>query len=173
MAKKFLVASDFHGSLVALDRALMLMNEHSADKLILLGDIFGTNAAEMVEKLNSISNKLTIVKGNNDWYFEPENAKFQIFNATYEDINGRLAYLCHGHKLNDMYLEGYHAKIIMIGHVHRPILQNNNGIILMCPGSLAVPRFGTDKAYALIDDKKIQILTDSGEIYDELYFENK
>ena len=70
MAKKFLVASDFHGSMIALDRTLQLMDEYSADKLILLGDIFGTGAEEMIEKLNAISHKLTIVKGNNDWYYE-------------------------------------------------------------------------------------------------------
>ncbi len=170
MSKKFLVASDFHGSMIALDRMINLANEHMVDKVILLGDIFGTDASEMVEKLNNLTNKLTIVKGNNDWYLELENAKFKLFNETYENINGKVAYLCHGHKLNDMFLEGYGAKIVMIGHVHRPILQNNNGIILLCPGSLARPRFGSEKSFALIDDKKIQILTDENEVIDELYF---
>ena len=82
MAQKFLIASDFHGSMVALDRMLELANEHMVDKIVLLGDIFGTGASDMVEKLNAVANKLTIVKGNNDWYFEPENARFKIFNET-------------------------------------------------------------------------------------------
>ena len=68
---KFMVASDLHGSLISLNRVMDLFYEHKADKLILLGDIFGTGASEMVEKLNLVANKLTIVKGNNDWYFEP------------------------------------------------------------------------------------------------------
>ena len=169
MAKKFMIVSDLHGSLVALDRVLMLFEEYKADKLVLLGDIFGANASEMVSKLNDIANKLTIVKGNNDWYYEPENARFVVLKEAYENINGKMAYLCHGHKLNDMYLEGYGAKIVMIGHVHRPILQKyDNGIIFMCPGSMAVPRFGSDKTFALIDDKKIQILSDDGEVVDEI-----
>ncbi len=168
MAQKFLVASDFHGSMLALDRVLEIAREEMVDKIILLGDIFGTNAQEMVEKLNAVANKLTIVKGNNDWYFEPENANFKIFNETYENINGKTAYLCHGHKLNDMYLEGYGAQIIMIGHVHRPILQQNRGIIFMCPGSLAVPRFGSQKSYAIITQNKIQLLSDAGDLIDEL-----
>jgi hypothetical protein len=33
---------------------------------------------------------------------------------------------------------------------------------------MARPRFGTDKCYALIDEKTIKILTEDGEIYDEL-----
>lgn len=170
MAKKFMVASDLHGSNIALDKVLAIFEESKADKLILLGDIFGTGAEEMVEKLNQISGKLTIVKGNNDWYYEPENAKFVILKEAYENINGKIAYLCHGHKLNDMYLEGYGARIVMIGHVHRPILQDNNGIVFMCPGSMAVPRFGTDKSYAMIDDKKIQILTQDGDLIDEINY---
>lgn len=170
MAKKFMVASDLHGSNIALDKVLAIFEESKADKLILLGDIFGTGAEEMVEKLNQISGKLTIVKGNNDWYYEPENARFVILKEAYENINGKIAYLCHGHKLNDMYLEGYGARIVMIGHVHRPILQDNNGIVFMCPGSMAVPRFGTDKSYAMIDDKKIQILTQDGDLIDEINY---
>lgn len=165
---KFLVASDLHGSMVALDKVLMLFCEIKADKLILLGDIFGTGADEMVDKLNNIANKLTIVKGNNDWYFEHENAKFKLFNETYEDINGKIAYLCHGHKLNDMFLSGYGAKIIMIGHIHRPLLRNENGIILMCPGTMAVPRFDGRKTYAVVDDNKIQIFSDDDKLIDEM-----
>lgn len=168
--KTFLVASDLHGSLIGLQKVMALFEEHKADKLILLGDIFGTNAKEMVEILNTVSNRLTIVKGNNDWYYEPEDAKFEFMNEAYENINGRIAYLCHGHKLNDMYLEGYHAKIVMIGHVHRPILQKNKDIVFMCPGSIACPRMGSPKCYAFIDDKTIKILTEDGEIYDELEY---
>jgi len=166
---KFLVASDLHGSMIALDRVISLFEEIKADKLILLGDVFGKDAFEMVDKLNNIANKITIIKGNNDWYFEPENAKFKIFNETYENINGKIAYLCHGHKLNDMFLSGYGAKIVMIGHIHRPILRNEGDIILTCPGSIAVPRFGCDKTYAVIDEKKIQILNDCDEVVDELF----
>ena len=170
MAKKFMVASDLHGSNIALDKVLSIFEESKADKLILLGDIFGTGADEMIEKLNNISGKLTIVKGNNDWYYEFENAKFVMLKEAYENINGKIAYLCHGHKLNDMYLEGYGARIVMIGHVHRPILQDNNGIIFMCPGSMAVPRAGSEKSYAMIDDKKIQILTQDGDLIDEINY---
>jgi hypothetical protein len=167
--KLFLVAADIHGSLIGLQRTLDLVEEYHADKLILLGDIFGANATEMVEMLNKISNKLDIVKGNNDWYYEPENAKFEIYPELYENINGRLAYLCHGHKLNDMNLAGYGAKIVMMGHVHRPFIRQEQGVIWLCPGSVAVPR-GSDKTFALIDDEKIQILSIFGELVDEFRF---
>ena len=168
--KKFLVASDIHGSLIALQKVVQLLDEHKADKLILLGDVFGANASEMVKILNSIKQKLIIVKGNNDWWLDIEGIEFLWQKEAYENINGKLAYLCHGHKLNDMYLEGYKAQIIMFGHIHRPLLREEKGIVLLCPGSIAVPRSGSEKSYAIVDDKKIQILTDYGKLIDEYKF---
>ena len=168
--KKYLIASDLHGSLYGLENVLFLFEKHKADKLVLLGDIFGSNAAEMVDLLNSFSSKLTIVKGNNDWYYEPENAKFEIMKDAYLNINGVLAYACHGHRLNDMDLAGYGAKIVMMGHVHRPFIRLEQGVVWMCPGSMAVPRGENPKTFALIDDKKIQILTPNGEVVNELEY---
>lgn len=166
--KKFLIVSDIHGSLSALEKTLELFKKYQADKLILLGDIFGTNATEMVSMLNEIASKLDIVKGNNDWYFEPEDAKFEIYPELYENINGTLAYLCHGHKLNDMNLAGYGAKIVMMGHVHRPFLRMEQGVVWMCPGSIAAPRMGSEKSYALVLGGKMQILTLEGKVLYEL-----
>ena len=124
----------------------------------------------MVKILNSIKQKLIIVKGNNDWWLDIEGIEFLWQKEAYENINGRLAYLCHGHKLNDMYLEGYKAQIIMFGHIHRPLLCEEKGIVLLCPGSIAVPRSGSEKSYAVVDDKKIQILADYGKLIDEYKF---
>lgn len=166
----FIVGADFHGSMTALENFLDLAKAYRADKLLLLGDIFGIDSSLMVEKLNGVADKLTMVKGNNDWYFEPENADFKIFNETYENINGRIAYICHGHRLNDLNLAGYGAQIILQGHVHRPFIFKEQGVIRICPGSLAVPRHGTDKAFAIIDENKIQILSLDGKIIDETVY---
>ncbi len=168
---KFMVASDLHGSNFALDNVIDIFYSSGAEKLLLLGDIFGTGADEMVEKLNGIgAHRLTVLKGNNDSYFESAKANFKLFNETYENINGVTAYLCHGHKLNDMFLSGYGAKIVMIGHIHRPLLRVDNGVILMCPGSMAVPRTSVGKTYAIIDEKSIEIFTESGESVDKIFY---
>ena len=165
--QKFILGADFHGSMTALDDFLDLAKVYNADKLILLGDIFGRDTDTMVEKLNKVADKLTIVKGNNDWYYELENAEFMTFNETYENINGRIAYVCHGHRLNDLNLAGYGAQIILQGHVHRPFIFKEQGVIRVCPGSLAVPRSGTAKAFAIIDENKISILTIDGKVIEE------
>ena len=166
----FLVVADIHGSMSALDKTLDLFDEYKADKLILLGDIFGTDADEMVEKLNRIKDKLLVVRGNNDWYFEPEFAEFDLFPNAYENLNGRTAYVCHGHKLNDMNLSQYGASVILQGHVHRPFILKEQGVIRVCPGSIAVPRFNSPKSYAVIDNEKIQILSLDGNVIDETIY---
>ena len=134
--KKFVVAADFHGSISAFDKVLDLFSQLKADKLILLGDIFGTDAEEMVNKLNEIADKVTIVRGNNDWYYEPFYAEFKIFDQTYENLNGRTAFLCHGHRLNDMNLGLYGAPVILQGHVHRPFIFKEQSVMLLITNSL-------------------------------------
>lgn len=168
--KKFLVVADIHGSMLALNETLSLANELMVDKIIILGDTFGVNAKEMVEKLNDVAGKLEIVKGNNDWYYEPENAKFMFRESTYINLNGTLAFACHGHKLDDMNLEKYHAKVIMQGHIHRPFIEERNGIIRFCPGSIASPRFGSSKSFAVIDGKNISIFNTNFDKIDEINF---
>lgn len=168
--KKYLVVADIHGSMLALNETLRLADELLVDKIIILGDTFGVNTKEMVEKLNEVANKLEIVKGNNDWYLELENAKFMFRESTYINLNGTLAFACHGHKLDDMCLQKYHAKVIMQGHVHRPFIENRDGIIRFCPGSIACPRFGSPKSFALIQGKNISIFSTDFDKIDEINF---
>ena len=168
--KKFLIVADIHGSMVALDETLSLADELKVDKIVILGDTFGSDSDEMVKKLNDVSSKLEIIKGNNDWYFEPENAKFMFRENTFLNLNGVLAYACHGHRLDDMNLNKYGTKIIMQGHVHRPFIEQRDGVIRFCPGSIARPRFGTSKAFAVVENKNIRILTTDLEIIDEVSF---
>ena len=168
--KKILIVADIHGSMLALDETINLANEIRADKIVILGDTFGSDSDEMVEKLNSISNKLEIIKGNNDWYFEPQNAKFRLWETTFVNLNGTLAFACHGHKLDDMNLQKYGTKVIMQGHVHRPFIEKRDGVIRFCPGSIARPRFGSDKSFAVVENKKIQIFNSDFEKIDEIEF---
>ena len=164
--KKFLVAADFHGSISAFDKVLDLFNELKADKLLLLGDIFGTDAEEMVNKLNKIADKVTVVRGNNDWYYDPLFAEFDIFDQTYENLNGRTAFLCHGHRLNDMNLGLYGAQVILQGHVHIPFIFKEQGVIRICVGSPARPRRGSEPTVVFVDEESIKILNLSGKIID-------
>lgn len=169
--KKFLIVADIHGSMLALDETLRLANELMVDKIVILGDTFGAGAEEMVEKLNNISPKLEIVKGNNDWYYEPQGAKFQIYDRVFINLNGTLAYACHGHKLDDMNLAKYGVKLIMQGHVHRPFIEQRDGVIRVCVGSIACPRHGSPKSFAVVENSTMTIYDTNLEKIDEISFD--
>ena len=168
--KKFLIVSDIHGSSLALDETLRLAEELFVDRIVILGDTFGLDADEMVKKLNTVAHKLDIIKGNNDWYYEPANAKFVFPEHTFINLNGTLCYACHGHRLDDMNLAKYGMKIIMQGHVHRPFIEKRDGVIRFCPGSIARPRYGSEKSFALVENKKITIYNINLEKIDEISF---
>lgn len=168
--KKILIVADLHGSSLALDETLRLADELFVDRIVILGDTFGSDAEEMVEKLNLIAHKLDIIKGNNDWYYEPQNAKFKLWESLFVNLNGVLCYACHGHRLDDMNLAKYGTKIIMQGHVHRPFIEKRDGVIRFCPGSIARPRYGSEKSFALVENKKITIYNINLEKIDEIIF---
>lgn len=166
--KKILIVSDIHGDMKALDETFALFEKLKADKLVILGDTFGVDANKMVEKLNTVADKLEIVKGNNDWYYEPLDAKFLFQENTFINLNGTLAFACHGHKLDDMNLKKYGTKVIMQGHVHRPFIEKRDGVIRFCPGSIAFPRFGSQKCFALATGQNITIYNINFEKIDEI-----
>ena len=166
--KSVLIVADIHGSMAGLDKTLELAKRFDVDKIVILGDTFGIDAKEMVQKLNEVSKKLVIIKGNNDWYYEPEDAEFLFMEYGFVYLGKTLAYACHGHRLDDMNLEKYGTRVILQGHIHRPFIESYNGVTRVCPGSIASPRFGSKKSFALYANGKITIYSDEMEVYDEI-----
>ena len=166
--KSVLIVADIHGSMAGLDNTLELAKRFDVDKIVILGDTFGVDAKVMVQKLNEVSKKLVIIKGNNDWYYEPEDADFLFMEYGFVYLGKTLAYACHGHRLDDVNLDKYGTKVILQGHIHRPFIENYKGVIRVCPGSIASPRFNSKKSFALYVDGKITIYSDEMEIFDEI-----
>ena len=132
---RVLIVSDTHGRHGGLDRALQ--EAGNIDMLIHLGDVEGgetyIDAVADCEK--------HIIRGNNDFFSElPREEEFYI--------GSHKVFITHGHayyvSLDPEYIreegKARGAEIVMFGHTHRPFFEDDNGIIVLNPGSPSFPR---------------------------------
>lgn len=148
---KVMIVSDTHGRNENFMKAFL--REAPIDMLIHCGDLEGgeyffDNVAEI---------PVHMVSGNNDFFS----------SLPYEDefeIEGYKVFLSHGHQYRvSMGPEWIKeearergADIVMYGHIHRPVLDEDGDIIALNPGSLSYPRQeGKQPTYLImtIDDK--------------------
>jgi uncharacterized protein len=135
MVMRIGVVSDSHGGLYMLDKAIGTMGE--IDLLIHLGDHY----QDAVKVNAKYKHTLIYVAGNND-FIKAENAEKLI------EFAGRRIFLTHGHRYNvnfDLLQLEYKAQeekadIVLFGHTHRYLVDNNNKILYLNPGSVSRPR---------------------------------
>ena len=132
---KALIVSDTHGMDSTFEK--VLLQEAPVDMLIHCGDIEGSE--EYFELLSECDTYF--VRGNNDFY-SPLSSEV-IF-----ELKGYRVMVTHGHYYGvsmgiDWLMEEARAKnvdIVMYGHTHRPDFQQEDGLIVLNPGSLSLPR---------------------------------
>ena len=144
---RILVVSDTHGKNKELIESLN--QKEKPDLLFHLGDYVrdGIILADEL-KLSSI-----IVRGNGD---HPSSG---FREEEVLEIKGKKIYLTHGHKLgvnfnlNRIFYRAreLRADIALFGHTHIPIVEEKEGILFMNPGSVSLPRDGSNKkTYGII-----------------------
>ena len=176
---KLLMASDIHGSLSAARNVVKAFQKEEADYLIFLGDVMyhgprnplpdEYQPAKVAELLNTIKNKIIAIRGNCDSEVDQMLLDFPI-TAQYQNIplmNGKL-FATHGHifDLSTIPASVDRGDIFAFGHIHIPILKMNEaGILVVNPGSAALPKEGHPPTYAIIDDASVEIKTFDGTVY--------
>ena len=145
---KVLVTSDSHGHHDLLRKAIG--QEAPIDMLIHAGDIEGDLNKILGPKREYV---IHAVCGNMDWGYD--------LGATDLFKMGRhKVFLAHGHRYNVHFTmanlreaaENSGADVAIFGHTHMPFLEEQNGILILNPGSVAKPRqAGLKKTYAVID----------------------
>lgn len=144
---KILIISDTHRQHYNFDQVIEKTGK--IDMLIHLGDAEG--AEDYIEAVADCP--VHIVAGNNDFMSMLE--KEEEFNiGTYR------VFISHGHRYYvSMGMERLKeearmrsADIVMFGHTHRPILDIEEDLITLNPGSLSYPRQeGREPSYILMD----------------------
>ena len=132
---KVLIVSDTHRQNGNLCQAII--DESPIDLLIHLGDLEGSE--NYIQSIASCP--VEMVSGNNDFFSRlPREKEIHIGKYT--------AMLTHGHyyqvSLGTEYLEEEArirgVDIVMFGHIHRPVLEEEEGLTVLNPGSISYPR---------------------------------
>lgn len=147
---KVVIVSDTHrrdGNLTAV-----LEIEGKIDRLIHLGDVEGSQ--NFICQVADC--EVDIVAGNNDFLsFLPREKEIRL--------GGRKILLTHGdayHVSRDTGMLRRTARergmdIVMFGHTHRPCLEEQDGVIILNPGSLSYPRQeGRKPSYIVMEIKE-------------------
>lgn len=143
---KIFVISDTHGK---LDKVMEVWDRlTNVDLVIHLGDY--EKDARYLEKV--FETEVISVKGNMDGSYSDDD--YKILETEY----GKLL-LTHGHMenvkmspLNLIYkAQELNCKVALFGHTHQAVYEEVNGIYLVNPGSLSLPRDGSSGSYAVIN----------------------
>lgn len=153
---KLLIASDLHGSAYYCRALLDAFRRERADRMVLLGDLlyhgprnelpeeYDTKAVTAL--LNDAADKLLCVRGNCDAEVDQMVLEFPVM-AEYTTLaleNGKLLFATHGHHFDPEHLPPIPAgSAFAFGHVHVKHLEWKDGILILNPGSVSIPKDGT------------------------------
>lgn len=173
---KYLFASDIHGSAYYCRKLLEAYDQSGAKRLILLGDILyhGPRNDLPVEyepkvvftMLNRYKDQIYAVRGNCDSEVDqmvlefPMMADYGLFS-----LNGKTFYATHGHIFHRDNLPPVCAGDILIhGHTHVFTADAVQGITILNPGSVSLPKEGNPPTYGVFEDTTFSIMDFDGNI---------
>ncbi|SHE57400.1 phosphodiesterase [Desulforamulus putei] len=174
------VISDTHGSLLHFEKALEVIG--NADFIIHGGDVLyhgprnplpeGYSPKELAEKINSMNN-LIFVRGNCDADVDQMVIKHPLQSPYVLLQLGKLKILAvHGYtREKHQYIQmarDFKVDLFIYGHTHVKELYKDDDLIVLNPGSTALPKDGIHSA-AVIDDLSIRLTNlDNGQVVKEL-----
>ena len=183
-AMKLMIASDLHGSSCYVRKLMERMEEEKPDKLLLLGDLLyhGPRNAlpeeyscpSVADQLNAIKEKIVAVRGNCDSEVDQMVLEFPML-AEYAvlPVGDHLCYLTHGHNYGpDKLPPMAKGDLLISGHIHVPVCREQDGVWLLNPGSVSLPKENTPHSYLIVEDGEFEWKdVESGEAYK--YWSNK
>ena len=177
---KVLVISDIHGSSYYAEKIKEIVNKENPDKIILLGDLYYHGPRndlsqeyapmEVAEVLNSLKDKLLVVKGNCDAEVDEMISEFKFEDHLLLNINGKNIYFTHGHKYNIEVIPYEDFEILIYGHIHQCFIQEKEGYLFANPGSISLPKGGTEHSYLILEEDKIILKNVDGKLIQEYKF---
>lgn len=166
------VISDTHGSLSAWRESINYLEDN--DMILHAGDLLyhgarnplpsGYNTEGLVNELNNFSGNLLAVKGNVDSLVDDWVLPYPLSEYSVVIDNGRKIVIYHGYQHENKaervrFANRFGADILIYGHTHKPLIERNEGVILLNPGSVALPKQEpAQPTVATIINDKIEII---------------
>ena len=163
---KMLIASDLHGSSKCIKKLIERVNAEKPDRIILLGDLLyhgprnglpeEYDTQEAARLLNQKAEMITCVRGNCDSEVDQMLLDF-IIEAPHMILSdsGLNIFITHGHYYNTGHLPPMNnIDILLHGHTHVPVCEEiASGKYYMNPGSVSIPKGGSDHSYMIYDNR--------------------
>lgn len=161
---KYMIASDLHGSAYYCSKLFEAFDREAADKLILLGDLLYHGPRndlpkeyapkEVIAQLNEYKSKLLCVRGNCEAEVDQMVLEFPIL-ADYMiwNLESRMVFVTHGHLYHEENLPHLqNGDILLHGHTHIPAIEEKAGYFYLNPGSVSMPKGGSQPSYLIYED---------------------
>ena len=154
MVKKILIVSDSHGKSKNVKQAI---GKEKPDMLIHLGDI-EDDPSDVRACLDKDSlHPAVFIQGNCDRYRSGGNGD-ELKKVSVFKLNGHVFYCTHGHRegvnygFENLYYSARENEcdIVLFGHTHMPFDEDFDGVRVMNPGSISLPRGGNRKSYMVM-----------------------
>ncbi len=172
---KLFIASDLHGSAKFCRMMLEAFERERADKIALLGDILyhgprnplpdGYAPHEVAALLNNYRQKIVCVRGNCDSEVDQMVLDFPILSDyALICIDGINMYLSHGHRDTPPMTD---SDVYLTGHTHVPLIEKS-GWLHLNPGSLSLPKEGSERGYMIYENRTFTFKTLEGREYRQI-----
>lgn len=175
---KWVIASDIHGSAYYCEQLLSAFEKEEADKLLLLGDVLYHGPRndlprdyapkKVIAMLNAMKDRIMCVRGNCDTEVDQMVLEFPVL-ADYGiiTVGSRMIYATHGHNYNPDKLPPLQkGDALLYGHIHVPKCYTQDGVLILNPGSVSIPKEGSAHSYMVLEDNRLFWKDMDGKEYD-------
>lgn len=180
---KYLVVSDIHGDLTGAEALKAAVEQILPDRILCLGDILyhgprndlPENYApkKVIPIMNALQDQIIAVRGNCEAEVDQMVLTFPCM-ADYNVVpfGTQNIFMSHGHIYGPDHLPSLKENdIFLSGHTHIPTAEKKDGIYLLNPGSISIPKGGHPRTYAVLDEAGFTIYTTDGTVYMQIQFE--
>lgn len=176
---KLLIASDIHGSAFYCRQLLEAYEKEQAERIVLLGDILYHGPRndlpkeyapkEVIRMLNEHKDEIYAVRGNCEAEVDQMVLEFPVLADYMLLFDGNCAiYATHGHVYNETHLPPMKkGDVLLHGHTHVLRAEEKDGIFILNPGSVSIPKEENPPTYATLENGRFQIKTFDGETVKE------